>query len=75
MLYDLDALYFLILHFYVFILLVLGFNTESKETFQCPLLACHAKIALQLIVHQLLLFNIEMLIYLENIVSLNHVLY
>jgi hypothetical protein len=44
----------------------LGFNTESKETFQCPVSACHAKIALHLSVHQLLLFNIEMLICLEN---------
>lgn len=50
-----------VLHFYVLIWSVLGFNTESQETFQCPVLACHAKI-----VHQLLLFSVEMLIYLEN---------
>jgi len=50
----------------VLILSVLGFNTESQETFQCPVLACHAKIFLQLNVHQLLLFSIEMLMCLEN---------
>jgi hypothetical protein len=58
------------LHVHVLILSVISVYTQSQETFQCPLLVCHGEIALQLDVHQLLLFSIEMLIYFQNILFL-----